>query len=81
VRGAVVEREHVEFLRLLEPDVDQLLQLVLVLRGEVVRLRAVLVGVEELPLVLVELPIPEVGPCTATAFQPFSQMPRVPSIA
>ena len=24
---------------------------------------------------------PDVGPCTATAFQPFSQMPRVPSIA
>ena len=51
--------------------------------GEVVRLGAVLVGVEQLPAVLVELARGPTGtgPCSVTAFQPLCQMPRVPSIS
>ena len=52
------------------------------LLGDVVRLGAVLVGVEELPAVLVEVAQADRDrPCSVTAFQPLCQMPRVPSIS
>ena len=54
-REAVVEREHVVLLRLLEPALDERLRALRLLGGEVARLGAVLVDVVELPLVLVEV--------------------------
>ncbi len=54
-RQAVVERQDVELLRLLEPRGDQRLEPLGLLCGEVVRLGAVLLGVEELPDVVVEV--------------------------
>jgi hypothetical protein len=47
--GAVVEREHVVLAGLDEPEVDELLDLVGMLRREIVRLGPVLVGVEQQP--------------------------------
>ena len=77
----VVERQHVVLVRLLEPGVDQLLQPLGFLLGEIVPSARSLSVWNSLPHVLVEVPIPDDGPWTVTAFQPFSQMPRVPSIA
>ena len=80
--AAVVERQHEVLLRLLEPRLDQRLELLGVLLGQVLRLGAVLVDVVELPLVLVEVALAgRAARARATAFQPSSQMPRVPSIA
>ena len=53
--GAVVERQHQVLLRLLEPGLDQRLELLGILLGQVLRLGAVRVHVVELPLVLVEV--------------------------
>ena len=55
-RRTVVERERPVRTGLREPDVHELPQLVGVLGGEVVQLRAIDVGVVELPLVVVEVP-------------------------
>jgi hypothetical protein len=51
--------KHVVGLGLLEPQIDQLFDLVGVLVGEVVGLRAVCVGVEELPAILIEVSLAE----------------------
>ena len=65
-----------------EPERLQLLDLLGMLRGEVVGLGAVDVGVEQLPGVVLEPgSMPAIGPCTVTAFQPSCQMPRLPSIS
>lgn len=52
--SAVVQRQHVVLLRLDEPGVDQYLEFLRVLVGEVLRLRPVLLKVVEFPFVLVE---------------------------
>ena len=54
-RAAVVERQHQVLVRFLEPDLDQLRELLRMLLGEVLGLGAVHVHVVQLPHVLVEV--------------------------
>ena len=80
-RRAVVQREDVVLARLGEPDVDQLLQLLGVLgRRSCASARSSSVW-NSCHRSWSKLPMPDVGPWSATAFQPSCQMPRVPSIA
>ena len=79
---APVERQHVVLGRLDPPQVLQLAQLLRVLRGEVVRLREVLVDVVELPrrLVGVELAADRVPRARTTATRPSSRRGRCPRL-
>lgn len=78
--GAVVQGKREVRLRLVEPHGDELLKLLGVLGGEVLRLGTVRIDVIQLPHVVVEVPLPLSGAWTADAFQPSFQMPRVPSM-
>ena len=80
-RDPVVQRQDVVAAGLDPPDVDELLEPVRVLIGEVMGFRAIYVRVVQFPYVLVEVAPVRRGGCRVTAFHPWCQMPRVPSIS